>query len=604
MNKCFFFLILFVFSTHLAFSQSIEQIRNSSKYIYGLGESSVYEKADKSALDDLISQISVSVESNFEYFQSDSNFVYQEYAKSVITTYSSATLSNTLRIEEKKNGVYTVVRYLSKRELNEIFNKRQESIFDYIEEGIKSENSLQLADALRNFYWAYILLNSHPYYNDIKYPIDGDTVFLKIYLPNKINKLFRGINIEISDKHYDASDKHTTYTLSLTYNGEPIQNLEYSYKNEFSWTGSINANNGTAYLDFYNDLYRDKGTIQFRIEYIFENKAFFDKEVHSVLISGIDLPYFASCEKSLKIGKTRNRKSEESEIITLNEIDKTTNSIVLNNLNHILDAIQNQKHAVDNEIFTAEGLQAYNKLIKYGNAFILTEPSELNIVKVNDEIIIRSIPMKFSFTKNESFTEDVVFVFNDEGQCIDINFSLSQVSIDDIVSKEERFATTEDKYFIIRFLENYKTAYCLKRIEYIEKVFADDALIIVGKVLKKADYIENPIQMNLNQDEIEYIKVTKVEYVSRLKRIFGKNEFVNIHFEDCVVKKAKKDINIYGIQIAQYYTSATYSDKGYLFLLLDLRDTLNPIVHVRTWQPTKNADGSIYGLEDFPFQTH
>mgnify|MGYP000312521600 CR=1 FL=1 len=132
MNKCFFFLILFVFSTHLAFSQSIEQIRNSSKYIYGLGESSVYEKADKSALDDLISQISVSVESNFEYFQSDSNFVYQEYAKSVITTYSSATLSNTLRIEEKKNGVYTVVRYLSKRELNEIFNKRQESIFDYI----------------------------------------------------------------------------------------------------------------------------------------------------------------------------------------------------------------------------------------------------------------------------------------------------------------------------------------------------------------------------------------------------------------------------------------------------------------------------------------
>jgi hypothetical protein len=604
MNKCFFFLILFVFSTHLAFSQTIEQIRNSSKYIYGIGESSVYEKADKVALDDLISQISVSVKSNFEYIRSDSNFIYQEYAKSVITTYSSATLSNTLRIEEKENGVYTVVRYLSKKELNEIFNKRQESIFDYIEEGIKSEKSLQVADALRDFYWAYLLLNSHPYYNDIKYPIDGDTVFLKIYLPNKINKLFRGINIEISKRHYDKIEKHTLYTLYLTYKEEPIQNLEYSFKNEYSWTGTINSNNGIAYVDFYNDLNKDKGTIQLRIEYIFENKAFFDKEVHSILVSDIDLPYFASCEKSLKIGKTNNKKNKESEIITLNKIDKPTKSMVLNNLNHILDAIKTQKHTVDNDFFTAEGLQAYNDLIKYGNAFILAEPSELSIIKVNDEIIVRSIPMKFSFSKNVNFTEDVVFVFNNKGQCNDINFSLSQVSINDIVSKEERFATTEDKYFIIRFLENYKTAYCLKRIEYIEKVFADDALIIVGKALKKANYIENPIQIHLNQDEIKYIRLTKAEYVLRLQRIFGKNEFVNIHFEDCVVKKAKKDINIYGIQIAQYYTSATYSDKGYLFLLLDLRDTLNPIIHVRTWEPTKNADGSIYGLEDFPFQTH
>jgi len=211
--------------------------------------------------------------------------------------------------------------------------------------------------------------------------------------------------------------------------------------------------------------------------------------------------------------------------------------------------------------------------------------------------------LKFSFSINQNFTEDVVFVFNNHGECNDINFSLSQVSINDITSKEERFASTEDKYFIIRFLENYKTAYCLKNIEFIEKVFADDALIIVGKVLKKADYVENPIQMKKNQDEIEYIRLTKAEYVSRLERIFGKNEFVNIHFEGCVVKKAKKDVNIYGIQIAQYYTSATYADKGYLFLLLDLRDTLYPIIHVRTWQPTKNADGSIYGLEDFPFQT-
>jgi hypothetical protein len=33
---------------------------------------------------------------------------------------------------------------------------------------------------------------------------------------------------------------------------------------------------------------------------------------------------------------------------------------------------------------------------------------------------------------------------------------------------------------IINFIENYKTAYALKRLDYIESIFSDNALIIVG----------------------------------------------------------------------------------------------------------------------------
>jgi hypothetical protein len=35
--------------------------------------------------------------------------------------------------------------------------------------------------------------------------------------------------------------------------------------------------------------------------------------------------------------------------------------------------------------------------------------------------------------------------------------------------------------------------------------------------------------------------------------------------------------------------------------MIDLNDTLNPKIYVRTWQPQKNPDGSIYGLADFHF---
>jgi hypothetical protein len=33
--------------------------------------------------------------------------------------------------------------------------------------------------------------------------------------------------------------------------------------------------------------------------------------------------------------------------------------------------------------------------------------------------------------------------------------------------------------------------------------------------------------------------------------------------------------------------------------MIDLNDSINPKIYVRTWQPEKNEDGSIFGLSDF-----
>lgn len=204
-----------------------------------------------------------------------------------------------------------------------------------------------------------------------------------------------------------------------------------------------------------------------------------------------------------------------------------------------------------------------------------------------------------------SYQQFIVYrqTLNSQDKIDEINFSLSETAIKDILSKEDRFAVAEVKYFLIRFMENYKTAYCLKRLDYLQKIFDEDALIIVGKIVKKSNHPTDSYYSKLSNEEVTYQRLSKEQYLSNLKRVFDLNEFVNIQFEDNTVKKAKKDVDIYGIQIAQYYTSETYADKGYLFLMIDLRDTLNPLIHVRTWQPQKNEDGSIYGLEDFPFDT-
>lgn len=591
---CCFFIC---FPTYL-YSQSltVNQIKKSDNFIYGIGESPSYEKADKNALSDLVSQISVTVESSFEIIGTEINLNYTEYAKSVIKTYSGTTLNNVQRIEDEKDGVYTVIRYIPKEDINKIFEDRKKGITEYAKEGIRSEWKLQIGDALRNFYWANILLRSHPDYNDMYFHQDNDSVLMKVFLPNKINDILSNINLSIIEHSYITEEQYSKYTLGLKYKDGDIQNLDYTYKSDNRWSGTISANNGLAFVEYYGDKQKKDREIIIRVEYRYEDKGYFDKDVQSVLASDIDLPYFSQCEIKSQFSK-KLLSPDPIKGLTFND---SGNENIKSTIKTLVQSIEKKKLNPDPNLFTQEGLHAYNKLIKYGNAKLLKHDNELKIIKVNDEFVVRSIPMKFTFTQNRQFVEDVVFIAKEDGKIHNINFSLSQVAIKDILSKDVRFANEEEKFFLIRFMENYKTAYCLKRIDYLQKVFDDDALIIVGNVLKRSPKTDS-YYSNFSDEEVKYQRFTKSEYMNRLKKVFAQNEFVNIHFEDNVVKKAKRDVNIYGIQIAQHYTSERYADKGYLFLLFDLRDTLNPIIHVRTWQPKKNEDGSIYGIADFPF---
>jgi len=124
----------------------------------------------------------------------------------------------------------------------------------------------------------------------------------------------------------------------------------------------------------------------------------------------------------------------------------------------------------------------FNKLINYGNAKIIASP-ELRFVAYNDKVICRSIPMCFNFkSNNKQFVENVAFYFDKEGRVENLTFGLSKSALNDIVQKD--IWSEKNRMILVTFLENYKTAYALKRIKYIEQIFADDALIITGSIVK------------------------------------------------------------------------------------------------------------------------
>jgi hypothetical protein len=156
----------------------------------------------------------------------------------------------------------------------------------------------------------------------------------------------------------------------------------------------------------------------------------------------------------------------------------------------------------------------------------------------------------------------------------------------------------EEKNQLIKFLESHKTTYALKNLDYISKIFADNALIIIGNMVQEDKPIDGMYE-NAGSQNVRYIRLNKKELIERLSKAFHSNEFINIRFEESNVKRVNSDEKIFGIQIGQYYESSSYHDFGYLFLMIDLKDSMHPKIYVRTWQPRKNPDGSIFGLADF-----
>jgi hypothetical protein len=213
---------------------------------------------------------------------------------------------------------------------------------------------------------------------------------------------------------------------------------------------------------------------------------------------------------------------------------------------------------------------------------VVGKPS-YKFIDFNDEVICRSIPMQFDFSHNVSFMRDIVFRFDTKTKKVkSIAFRNTDITESQILGKE--LWSKEARLTLINFIEDYQTAYALQRKDYLEQIYSEDALIIVGSVLKETKKTDD-FQMK-QEVRVRYDTLSKSQYLTRLNRVFDNNEFVNLNFTNTKFNTVNGKQNVVGVQLRQEYFSSSYSDVGYLFLMVDLRDEL-PVIHVRTWQPNE-----------------
>ncbi len=220
----------------------------------------------------------------------------------------------------------------------------------------------------------------------------------------------------------------------------------------------------------------------------------------------------------------------------------------------------------------------------------------------NGEFEVRDIKVMVDMkaTSGNPF-QYLVFTLNKYGLVEDVRFAMESRHYKEIVKQGEKLKDFAFRQQILHFIEIFRTAYNRKDIEYLRRVYSDDALIIVGKVVKvKPDMPDMLASSSLSQDQIKFIRLSKAEYIDRLEnKVFKQNDFIKVNFSEMELRRHPSRNYIYGVTLKQDWHTSTYSDEGYLFLMIDFHNQEKPLIHVRSWQPEKFSDGSLINLGDF-----
>ncbi len=634
MNKRHVTILLSALCLVPALAQSWDEVECDTKtYLSGDGWGATVEEADQQALAALISKISVVVSNDFSITEDErvvnGKIDASSYTNSKLQTYASATLTNTERIViDNDPDQAHIGRYLKRTELNRIFEGRIRTLNEYIRLGMVAEGACKIDDALRNYYWAFSLLKSVQRPAEVTCQLEetGETIMPLTWLPQRLNDILKGIDAEVT-----ANDG-TNVDLMFRYKGQPVSTLDFTYFDGRNWSNICSAKNGRGTMEFTPGMIPDN--VQINYEYAYRGQAHINQEIKSVLsvVKGQSLraartnirTAVGANQQSLAQAGTASLTKSGTNSAAKTSATSTTSTAALvkaktpaktqafssdsilvvkdckaysDTLVKVLAAIRQRSYDAVRTCFTDDGWDMFTRLVNYGKARILCTDS-CTFSQMRDEVIARSIQMSFSFARGlrKQFVEDVVFTFDADRRIDCIAFGLDRKAKDDIM---QRGAWTPlARQTLMQFLENYKTAYSLKRLEYLKTIFDDDAVIIVGHVAEKLVAVNNgqdAAPTYRTQRVVNRTQYNKDQYMKHLEACFGSNEFVNIRFANNDVRRTK-DGEEYGIQIKQDYYSTNYGDQGYLYLQVDLEDPDRPVIKVRTWQPEPDPEIGLFGL--------
>lgn len=199
-------------------------------------------------------------------------------------------------------------------------------------------------------------------------------------------------------------------------------------------------------------------------------------------------------------------------------------------------------------------------------------------------------------TYTDAKLQEICIDFDTRGRIVDFNLTLGVNQYMRIMREGVELDDLDRRMQILHYVEQFRNAYNQKDLNFMDAVFSEDALIITGKVIRR---VPNELNISSSRPEIQYSKQSKQQYLQNLKRVFARQGYINVKFDDIKVMRHGSNPNFYGVTLIQHWNSSTYSDEGILFLVWNFENPDAPQINVRTWQPMEVPEEDIFTLDNF-----
>ena len=576
-------------------AQGVDGIKRNSSYLYGEGGGVTLQAAKEAALADLIQKISVTVHSDFtskeRELNQDGNVTSDAEYQSIIRSYSTATLTNVKTIVLKPEPDASVFLYIAKSEIDRIFESRVAKAKEFVGNADEALKNGQIDDALRYYYWSYCLVKSLRYPNEAKIFVDGQERSLLAWLPTRIDDVMGKVKVQ------SRRTADNTYEITATYDGRPVRSMDYTYFDGVDNSPVYSILDGKGLVELRPGMAMD--AVQLKLEYEFRGLSRNDSEVEAVVGAMKPAVYRRAYHRVALDGAASPAESTSTDVngsmqspLALTDMGTLGTAV----MKPVMQALRSGSIEQCRQKFTAEGWEEFSKLMGYGKVTLMDD-IHLDYFADGDCVVCRGLPVSCRFNRGRVFNEKLSFYIDSNSkQITHVAMGLGREAMNDVVLGHLDWSE-KSRTRIVGFLEDYRTAYATKNLEYLDKVFDDNAVIVLGKRLQVAPQLNKEGYMNNHR--VQFTQLTKREFLRNLRRQFQSKDYINLHFSQNRIYQLQKGVERYGIEIKQDYYSSNYGDTGYLTLIFDLTNSDQPVIHVRTWQEQPDPNFGVVSPADF-----
>lgn len=609
-------LLLSLLSATGAFAQSgqqeaMERIRSNSNYRWGEARSASLDEARENAREDLISKLKT-------ILVQESSLINDEFSSSTVATTVGA-IENLEEIYYQDGQEYIAMVYVSEQDLRNAEEERRQTIREFVEIGRSQEEQLNISEALKYYTWALRLLNT---FNDkVEINTPNGSRNAATWLSNHIPAMLSNISISIpAEKIKEDPTDYDRYLINIdvTYNGQPVSMLDLAYFNGEKMVSPVHCKSGEGVLTF-PDLSNMK-TVNVRIVYDYpQDGRNYSPTVAAVYSKGFRRMTFddrSSLNLPISINKETTQQTESApemavaaptdaaEIADAAPVVKAPRKTkersfaedaerYIEMMKRVENAIRTRDYQSVASDFTPEGFKLFEKMMGSGKVTLAKNTTDYKIEQAS--LFVRGKGPDVAIKNGKHISkEKIVFRFDSvQNKISSVAYALTSRAENDIF-REGATWTMQSRYALLQFMEDYQTAYALKRLDYIESIFSDNAIIIVGSVQpgvgKRFFNASEVLPGKFETKKVTYKTYNKDAYIRKVKEDFRRKSFIQLVFDDTYIAKVPvsdvfvQDRDVIWIELNQSYYSSNYNDKGYLALQIDLR-TSGSMINVRTWTP-------------------